>query len=85
MLPGAPFGGRETFKKLFFFTPKLGTTHKLMGTKSSIKFDILCVYLIMAKLPLACEERWTSALVTVNYSKEEFPSWRSGKESNKYP
>lgn len=41
-----------------------------MSTKSNIKFYILFVYLIIAKLLLACEERLTSALVNVNYSKE---------------
>ena len=55
----------------FFFIPNnLSLTHQLMRTKSSIKFYILFVYLIIAKLLLACGERLTSVLVTVNYSKE---------------
>lgn len=55
----------------FSFTANnLSITHKLMRTKSNIKFYILFVYLIITKLLLAFEERLTSALVTVNHSKE---------------
>lgn len=55
----------------FFFTSNNSSiTHKLMRTKSHIKFYILFLYLIIVKLPLDYEERLTSALVTGSYGME---------------
>lgn len=53
-----------------FFTSNNYITPQLVRTKPSIKFYILYIWLIIAKLPLACRKRQTLALVIANYSKE---------------